>query len=852
MLIGGAGKDDLSGRGGDDLLIGGTTAYDDSVSQLAALFAAWTSTAAYADRVAQIASESFSASLELNETVFDDQIADEIFGGDGQDWFFLTGAVEIYDPNLSAHTHGAATAGAMDDGDGHSHAGAMVVDHIPALEGFAFVDSLDKIGDRQSNESLHSLIPHADSPSLQREHLTLSQLVRYDQVTNYAVASGAWSSPSTWSNGVVPASGARVLIPIGVKVTVDRVITARLATVRVDGTLSFSTTANSELRVDTIVVTNVGRYEMGTVAAPIPAGITSRLLIIDNGPINRAVDPFAIGRGLISHGSVSMYGAAVTSRMAIAGAAYAGNVTLTMKSTPIGWKIGDNIVLASTVAGTTQNEVRRIVGIAGTLVVLDRPLSYNHVPAAAGLTIHTINTTRNVSISSENTALDRRGHVMFMHNRDVHIANAGFYELGRTDKSQPINDPVVDANWQLQPGTGTNPRARYSVHFHRTGSVEDGNPSTVTGSVVVGSPGWGYVNHSSYVDIVDNVAFDVHGAAFATEVGDEIGSFRGNTAIGGVGSGEAVESRLYLQDFGHQGDGFWFQGTGITVTANIAAGNDGNAFIVFARGLKFNGVEGRFLSSNLPDPSIADGDDHIDVGAVPMLQFSNNFGYASATGLSVWYHLEKATQGQQGQFIDSTFWNNDAGIDIPYTHDTLLKNLTVIRNAADKSGIGVGSNVVTRNIVFQNLVVSGYARGIVMPRQGTSYVIGGSYNNYFDFQVLTAVKSDREIYFSGAIQFTRLVMDSNYVRYAGSVDRAFLDDRVFLDFGPYSNRRLYYDVQAPDAIPFPTARAGVPAAYIGLTSQQLKSIYGVTIGGQLAPAGSTIVPSIEGLIGPAA
>src|SRR5262249_26034664 len=156
----------------------------------------------------------------------------------------------------------------------------------------------------------------------------------------------------------------------------------------------------------------------------------------------------------------------------------------------------------------------------------------------------------------------------------VHIANAGFYKLGRTNKDVPLNDSVVDANWHLQPGSGTNQRARYSVHFHRTGFVEDGNPSTITGSVVSDSPGWGFVNHSSYVDMVDNFAYNVHGAGFATEVGNEIGSFVNNIAIGTVGSGDEAESRVFLQDFGHQGDGFWFQGTGVRVTGNVAAGND--------------------------------------------------------------------------------------------------------------------------------------------------------------------------------------------------------------------------------------------------------------------------------------
>src|SRR5262249_30879934 len=162
----------------------------------------------------------------------------------------------------------------------------------------------------------------------------------------------------------------------------------------------------------------------------------------------------------------------------------------------------------------------------------------------------------------------------------------GFYRLGRTDKSQPINDPVVLSDWTLKPGTGTNPRARYAVHFHRDGTVNDGNPGTVVGSAVVGSPGWGFVNHSSYVDMTDNVAFDVNGAGFVAEVGDEIGGFYNNLAIGttGTGEAEATDNREAIQDFGFQGDGFWFQGPGVSVVGNISAGNQDNAFIFYTRG----------------------------------------------------------------------------------------------------------------------------------------------------------------------------------------------------------------------------------------------------------------------------
>ena len=43
--------------------------------------------------------------------------------------------------------------------------------------------------------------------------------------------------------------------------------------------------------------------------------------------------------------------------------------------------------------------------------------------------------------------------------------------------------------------------------------------------------------------MIGNVAYDVRGAAFATEVGDEIGGFYGNIAIGSTGSGQEAEVR---------------------------------------------------------------------------------------------------------------------------------------------------------------------------------------------------------------------------------------------------------------------------------------------------------------------
>jgi hypothetical protein len=211
-----------------------------------------------------------------------------------------------------------------DHDDTHHHGNPLVVNELPALEGFELIDALDALVHRQADEAIHTLVPHVDNAVLQREHLSLFELVRYDQVTHIAIHSGAWSNPATWTGGKVPTHGSRVLIPIGIDVQVDGVIAARVATLRVDGTLAFDPTRNTELRAETVIVSGNGTFQMGTPDEPIAAGVRARLVFIDSGAIDRQSDPFGISRGLIGHGTVSVHGNEVTSYAALSGPALAG------------------------------------------------------------------------------------------------------------------------------------------------------------------------------------------------------------------------------------------------------------------------------------------------------------------------------------------------------------------------------------------------------------------------------------------------------------------------------------------------------------------------------------------------
>ena len=64
------------------------------------------------------------------------------------------------------------------------------------------------------------------------------------------------------------------------------------------------------------------------------------------------------------------------------------------------------------------------------------------------------------------------------------------------------------------------------------------------------------------------------------------------------------------------------------------------------------------------------------------------------------------------------------------------------------------------------------------------------------------------------------------------------------------NRKVYFNQQAPDSVPFPTLEGSVPAAYVGLTAQQLVDVHGVTVIGELAPANAVTDSAIVGLLDP--
>ena len=686
-------------------------------------------------------------------------------------------------------------------------------------------------------------------------------LVRYGDVTRTPVQSGMWFDAATWGGEEnMPADGDRVLVPEGQTLVVNGVVDANLVTVRVDGTLKFAHWKNSELRVDTMVVGMNGQFVMGTQAKPIRSHITAKLVINDFGggfettdANSPDYDPFKLGNGLISHGQVSINGSAKTTSMTLAVEPSVGDTTLVFESLPADWAVGDALVIAGTTSNADGDESRTItaVDVASHSITLDLPLAKDHhtpdhTNDTVALNVHVANTTRNaiietaaehrgasgtVTVPTGDTAANRsgdvfdgRGHVMFMHTNNVQISDAGFYHLGRTNKMIPVHDTQADHMGMITQ-VGINPRARYALHFHRAGS--ESVPASVESSAVVNTPGWGFVNHSSHADMIDNVAYDVVGAGFVTEAGDEAGSFVGNVSIRSHGSNVPMGRRSSVDDFGHGGHGFWFQGTGITVTDNVASGSSDTGIVFWPIGI-----------DGLGDT----------VRSIKVEGFDNNTIYGSDVGFLVGQH-----EDVNSEFVGTTIFGVRHGLEFFYPENLIYRDTTIIGDLDNPQGTGIKMHHRAGPFEFHDTHVEGFERGFETPRDTAGNVVDSVYlNNVENFALINGRRHfPLELTITGDVEFGTLTSDAlagrsayNFVmeesESAADIARynhLVLPYEVILDYdGLDSPQRMYFDTQqSPDHVVWPTSafdgvtphrsNSDTPVELRGKTNAELRAIF---------------------------
>lgn len=587
-------------------------------------------------------------------------------------------------------------------------------------------------------------------------------------MTHTASRSGNWSEPATWG-GAMPIDGSNVFIPEGVTVTVASEVPVRHNTVRIDGTLDFARDRVTELQLDTLYSACSGSLLIGNSVQPVRADVTARIVFVDDGPV---ADRKVLSRGAILKGRTVIHGAARTHRAVITPHARAGDSILYLASAPEGWRVDDQLVITGTLPDNPESdEIRRIVAVSGSQIMLDRALELDHNAPSADLNVYVANTTRNVEFTSESIATAHRGHIMLM-SADVDIKYARFTELGRTDKTIELSDFHFefpdDGTGDDAPETatiipigGSNVRGRYVVHFHRTGNDGSMRPALVEGSVVFNGPGWGFVNHSSHVDFVNNVSYGLQGAGFYTEAGDEIGSMRGNIAIRSVNRSFTLDDQnaidpdlgAFLMDYGNDGDGFWLTGNRVSMIDNVASGASAHGIIFWTDGI-IEPDTGNAARVSLPVNSLPNGDlipnrQSVPVWWAPLAEVRGNESYGATIGFRARYIHAKHYLGREEEsdfhrspppaYIDTleptidtlTVWGNRDGVLLNYNERLNLTNARIVGFGKDisvfnfndgtaKSGIGldVGNPSTHGPARIENVRIEGFGMGMAIPVNG--------------------------------------------------------------------------------------------------------------------------------------
>ena len=587
-------------------------------------------------------------------------------------------------------------------------------------------------------------------------------------VTRSAVQTGQWANPDTWG-GTLPIDGDVVHIPESIQVSIASMLNARLETIRVDGTLRFSTSNDTLLQVDSLVTTCAGTLQIGNATDPVSVDVSARILFIDGGPVN---DPALIGRGAVLMGRTVIHGSPKTHRAVISPHARQGDTVINLNTAPNGWRTGDQLVITGTVPNDpTSDEIRTISGISGNEVTLSAALNLDHSAPTSDLNVYVANTTRNVEFSSENTAIQNRAHIMFM-SAETEIHNARFTELGRTDKTTPLDDFEFlfpeDGAGDDAPATatltalgGSNIRGRYAIHFHQIGTNPSNAPAQVQGSVVFNGPGWGFVNHSSHVNFIDNVSYGLQGAGFYTEAGDEIGTMRGNIAIRSVNSAFTTDEqgaidpdlRANRMDYGNDGDGFWLTGNRVSLIDNVSAGASAHGIIYWTDGImEPNGTSAARVTipvSSLPNGELIPNRQAVPVWWAPLAESRGNETYGSTIGFRARYIHADNYLGRDGasdfhrtppqayvdtlnpSFNDLTVWGSRDGVLLNYNERLSLFNARIVGLGRDQStfrenggtaktgvGLDVGTDATHGPSTIENATIQGFGAGLVTPVNG--------------------------------------------------------------------------------------------------------------------------------------
>jgi hypothetical protein len=346
-----------------------------------------------------------------------------------------------------------------------------------------------------------------------------------------------WSNPDTWPNRKVPVAGDKVIISRDKDVILD-VSPPALGGLSIDGKLTFSNDADLELTTEWIMLH--GELAIGSEASPHTRKAT---ITLTNTVPNEDVMAGMGDRGImISGGTLNLHGDRTHTWTKLSRTAEAGSDSIEVLNAA-GWRVGDEIVLASTDFDPRQAETRTISAIRGNRITLDRPLDYMHfgkitfeVDQRGEVGLLTRNIKINASADAEQSFLG--GHIMAMPSSKMYVEGVELHRMGQ--------------NLTL---------ARYPIHWHLVG---EGTGQYIRNSAIHDTFNRCVTVHgTNNLQVENNVTYNNVGHCFFLEDGIETGNqFVRNLAIQTKCHTSKPCDPTNLAPFGSTSDGLNFKTTG--------------------------------------------------------------------------------------------------------------------------------------------------------------------------------------------------------------------------------------------------------------------------------------------------
>src|SRR5678810_528586 len=323
-----------------------------------------------------------------------------------------------------------------------------------------------------------------------------------------------WTDPATWPNNKVPAAGDKVAIARDKNVILD-VNTLALGGVTIDGKLSFADNADVELTTEWIMLR--GELAIGTEAKPhtrkATITLTDNVKGEDIGVPAATVASERVDRGImLMGGTLNLHGDRKHTWTKLANTADAGSTSIQVLDAS-GWRVGDEIVLASTDFDPRQAERRTISAIKGNAITLNAKLDFMHfgkITFDVDERGEVAMLTRNIVLQASADAAEAPffgGHVMAMGASKMFVEGVEFQRMGQ--------------NLTL---------ARYPIHWHLIG---DANGQYIKNAAIHDTYNRCVTVHgTNFLRVENNVTYNTVGHCFFLEDGAEHGNqFVHNLAI---------------------------------------------------------------------------------------------------------------------------------------------------------------------------------------------------------------------------------------------------------------------------------------------------------------------------------